>query len=773
MMQIRCFSRYLLILIGILVAVPNAAGEEFRGKIGRTEAESKPYWPKVAEPPEGAPNILIWLMDDVGFGQLGSYGGLTETTHLDRLAQQGVQFNNFHATPLCSPTRAALLTGRNPHNVGMGAHAVTATGYPGYNARVPKSAATIAQILKDSGYATYALGKWDHLPGEHMSSVGPFDYWPSGQGFQHFYGFLLHEANHFTPTLWSDHTPVTDANLGNPDYHLTEDLADQAIGQIREQKSVNPNQPFFLYWATGAVHAPHHAPASYLEKYRGKFDMGWNVAREQILAKQKSLGVVPVAVELPPWPDDVPAWDDLTAEQQKMAARMMEAFAAMLDHADDQFGRIVQMLEEIGELDNTIIIALSDNGASAEGGLSGTYNELLLGKVGWEDNLEYFEVWGGPETYPHFPVGWAAAGNTPFRYYKQSSFEGGTRVPMIVSWPKVLQHTSEYRDQYHFISDVAPSVLEMAGINAPRVVNGVEQKPLDGVSFAYALHDPGAPDQKQVQYYELWGNRGVWSGGWKANLQLRPRPWEHARPASVDAAPWELFNLNADYNEQRNLAVQKPEKLEEMRALFHTEAERYQVYPLAPDYLKAAMQRMVKTISGRNGVFRYSQGTGRIPTRMAPPVNLVPFTLDVTLDNHTNVKEAVIFSLGGDGAGMAMYLDDGKPILAHNHMMTRLVEVRSTRRIGQGISRIKVDVSRPANSSDGQVILYVEGEEVATGVFPGLTGMFPLEETFDVGVDYASPVVAGYPARRTLPAGFIQELKFTFDIPGQVKLIDH
>lgn len=762
---------YLVLLLVYWVCSQAHAGSDFTGKIGRTEADSVPAWPEAVTPPKEAPNILIWVLDDVGFSQLGSYGGLTETTHLDALANKGVQLNNFHATPLCSPSRAALLTGRNPHKVGMGAHAVTATGYPGYNARVPKSAATIARILQSNGYATYALGKWDHMPGEHMTEAGPFDYWPSGQGFDHFYGFLLHEANNFHPTLWRDHTPVTDAEIGNPDYHLTTDMATEAIKQIRQQKSVNPHQPFFMYWATGAVHAPHHAPESYLKKYRGKFDQGWNLTREDILAKQKAAGLVPADVQLPAWPDDVPKWEDLTPAQQKMAARMMEAFAAMLDHADDEFGRILTALEEMGQLDNTVVVVLSDNGASAEGGLTGTFNEMLLGRVNWDDNLKHYDQWGSAETYPHYPVGWAIAGNTPFRYYKQSSFEGGSRVPLLMSWPQGIQQAGELRNQYHFISDVMPTLLELVGIDAPEQIDGVTQQPLDGVSFKYALASEAEPSRKQAQYYELWGNRGIWADGWKANLQIRPNPWEHSKPISVDGEPWQLFHIREDFNERHDLAAQEPEKLAEMVALFHEQAQQNNVYPLAPNYLKASVQRLSTALAKRDGIFEYSQGAARIPPMVGPPVNLLPFNLQVELNNQEDTKQGVIFSVGGSGSGMALYLDKGRPVLAHNHLLNGLTEIRSSKAIKPGEVSVEVVMSRQPSSRDGSVTLFVDGKQVAQGVFPDVAALLPLEESFDVGVDYGSAVVKGYPARAPLPEGFIKKVRFEFPTGGPIKLL--
>lgn len=752
----------LLILLLLIPGACLAETDDFQGVIGRTEAESTPHWPTRPTPPKGAPNILIWLMDDVGFGHAGSFGGLIETRNLDKLANQGLRFTNFHATPLCSPTRASLLSGRNPHAVGMGAHAKTASGYPGYNARIPKSAAGIGRILKDQGYATYAIGKWDQLPSEHTSPLGPFDYWPSGQGFEHFYGFLTFDANHFDPLLWQDHSPVFKDKTRASDYHLTADLADRAIEQITNQFSIRPNQPFLMYWSTGAVHAPHHAPQSYLDKYKGKFDQGWHAVRKEILARQKHLGLVPQDAQLPPWSEDIPKWDDLNEDQKRMAARQMEAFAAMLEHTDDEFGRIINALEESRQLENTIIVVVSDNGASAEGGIPGTYNEITMGQVTWEDNLKHYDNWGGPETFPHYSVGWAAAGNTPFKYFKQSAYEGGNRVPMLISWGRSIPKGG-IRPQFHHVNDIVPTLLDLAGIEAPEHVGGVAQKPMDGISFRYALENANSPSQKKVQYFELWGNRGIWSDGWKANLQARPRPWDiYSKPASE---PWELYNVNEDFNELNNLAESHPEKLAELKTLFHQQALKNQVYPLFPDHQSASKKRLMKSLQDRDYQFNYTPETIRVPDVMAPPIFTMPFELIAKLNNESGQKTAVIFSQGGHDGGFALYLEKGKPVFAYNHMGMETHYIKSRKSLPLNTTEVTVKMAR--QKASGTVTLMIDNKQVAKEKVEDIFPTGPQHETFDVGIDLGSPVVKDYQPRVPAPKGFIHQLNIQVIAPQE------
>jgi arylsulfatase len=736
------------------------AASEFKGVVGKLAKDSTPYWPAENQPHSDAPNILIWMIDDAGFGHINNFGGLVETPGLDNIANAGLRFTNFHSTALCSPSRASLLAGRNHHAIGMGAHANTASGFPGYNARIPKSAASIAQILKDKGYATYALGKWDHLPAEHTSPLGPFDYWPSGQGFEHFYGFTAYDNHHFTPTLWRDHSPL-EIDLNDPDYHLTSDIANQAIDMLRTQHSIDPAKPFFMYWATGAVHAPHHAPDTYLEKYRGKFDQGWHAARQLILDRQKKLGIVPADAQLPPWPADVPRWETLNTEQQGMAARAMEAFAAMLDHTDAEFGRIIEALTEMQILNNTIVVVVSDNGASAEGGLAGSFNELLMGNVDWEENLQHFDSWGRAETYPHYPVGWAAAGNTPFKYYKQSAHEGGTRVPMLISWQKGISDHGGLRQQFHHINDIVPTLLDMAGIAAPEQVAGVKQQPMDGVSFSYALDNADAPTNKPPQYFELWGNHGIWADGWKAAVLMRPKPWDVFSRVDYENPKWELYHLAKDFNERIDVAGQYPEKLAEMQALFEREATRNNVYPIGPDALKEAYQRLFTMLKQRNNHFEYYPSTERVPGVLAPPINLFAFTGEVQINKTAKLKNNVVYAYGGAEGGMALYVENNKPVFAFNNVGRNTRYIKGKKSLPSGQVYIGHELKRTGRTT-GILTLSVNGEPVAQGELTGLGGRFPTHETFDVGVDSGSTVVVGY---EPMPIGVIQKVAFDIELP--------
>lgn len=715
---------------------------EFQGVIGRTEAESTPWWPPETRAAKGSPNILIWMLDDVGFGHIASFGGLVETPNLDKLAASGLRFTNFHATPLCSPTRATTLSGRNPHTIGMGSHANTPAGYPGYNARIPKSAASIARILSDQGYATYALGKWDHLPSEHVSQLGPFDYWPSGQGFQHFYGFLNYDAHQFSPLMWRDHTPVNRGTRPRG-YHLTADIADQAVQWIQAQNGIDPDRPFFMYWSTGAVHAPHHAPQEYIDKYRGKFDMGWNGARERILTRQKELGLFPRDAQLPAWPDNVPEWDSLEPNQQRMAARAMEVFAAMLEHTDIEFGRIIDALKSTGQLDNTVIVVVSDNGASAEGGLAGSFNELLMGQVDWNDNLRHFDEWGGPKTYAHYPVGWAAAGNTPFKYYKQSAHEGGTRVPMIINWPSGIKSGGEIREQFHHVNDIVPTLLDITGTPAPGLVDGVVQQRLDGISFRYALEDATAPTQKTVQYFELWGNHGIWSDGWKAVALLRPEPWDVFKRLSLDEVQWELYHVDEDFNERIDLASTHSEKLKELQILFELEAGRNNVFPIAPNPMAVMTAQMQQRLQQRKGVFLYPAHTSRVPVPLSPPINLFPFEGKAEFSAGSKLENGVIFSSGGNEGGFALYIRDRIPVFAYNAAGDSTTYIRGKGPLPPGTSSIHFKLDR-TSKTEGVLKLSANGVEIASGTLTKLGLRLPTHETFDVGSDWGSPVSHEY-----------------------------
>ena len=472
-------------------AADTIADSGFDGVIGRTLPESVPDWPDPVTAPEGAPNVVIWLLDDAGYAHFSPYGSPIETPTIERLAADGLTFTDFHSIPLCSPARAALLAGRNHHSIAMGSHIMSTAGFPGYNGDIPRSAASIGRILRDAGFATFAIGKWDQTKPTAASVAGPFDSWPSGQGFDRFYGFIGADAHHFAPSLWSDHTPVSPAEH-REDYFLTTDLADNAIDFITGLRATAPDKPFLLYWSTGAVHAPHHAPRDFIEKYDSVFEIGWDAVREDTLQRQIEAGIVPPGTRLAPPHDEVPRWAALSNEERRLYARQMAAFAGQLEHADRQFGRVVDLLESLGELDNTIIIVTSDNGASGEGGMTGLHNEILSlngVKASFEANNRFYDEWGGPNTVNHFHTGWGMAGNTPFPYFKHHVDGGGTHVPLIVHWPDRIQEPG-VRKQYHHIIDIVPTILDALGVDVPSTVGGVEQQAFDGISMMYALATP-------------------------------------------------------------------------------------------------------------------------------------------------------------------------------------------------------------------------------------------------------------------------------------------
>jgi len=490
-----------LFLVFVAVACPTTAsteatpeeiekyGQAFKGKIAKSYDESEEWWPSTSKPPEGTPNVIIFLLDDTGFGHLGSFGGLIETPNIDALADNGLRYNNFHTTALCSPSRATIMAGRNHHRIGLGSHSLTAMGFPGYNAFPPESAKSVAKHLQKAGFVNYAIGKWDHTPLYEVSEIGPFDRWPSGEGFDHFYGYMAADADNYRSLLWRDHYPMEDWG-DKPGYHYSEAMADEAIRNITSHVSVSPDRPFMMFWAPVAMHSPHQAPPEYIEKYKGKFDMGWDKARETIHQKQLESGVIPAGTLLTQRTKDIPAWDSLKSEEQKLYARQMEVFAAMLDHVDAQIGRVIDVLERTGQLDNTLIFVTADNGSSGEGGLTGSFNEtyVLNGlQTPFDANMEHYDGWGGPDTYPHFHAGWALAGNTPFQYFKQIVHRGGIQDALVVHWPKGIKAKGEVRQQYHHINDIAPTILDVTGTEFLEVLDGEEQMDMDGVSMAYSF----------------------------------------------------------------------------------------------------------------------------------------------------------------------------------------------------------------------------------------------------------------------------------------------
>ena len=696
--------------------------------------------PLAAPAPPHKPNVLIWIMDDVGYGQTSAFGGPVETPTLQALADRGLRFTDFHSTAICSSSRAALLNGRNHHALGMGSHAGLASADEGYTARIPATATSLAKILQSNGYSTWALGKWDQFPNADATPDGPYTYWPSGQGFERFYGFLFADMDHFSPTLWRDHTPL-DAPR-DPGYHLTTDLADQAIQYLRDQQAAAPGKPFFMYWATGAAHAPHHAPREWLEKYRGRFDQGWDRQRDQTLARQKQLGIMPKSVQLPPRQPSVQPWHDLSPDQRRMAARQMEAFAGQLSHADAEFGRIVAELRRQGRLDDTIVVVVSDNGASGEGAPGGSFNEWrsISGiHPSLAENLVHYADWGGPKTYPHYALGWAMAGNTPFKHYKTTVHFGGVRGPMIVSWPSGVQGRGELRGQFHHLIDVMPTVLEAAGITAPATFDGVPQHPTDGTSFLYAMKDARAVPQHTRQYFELFGNRAMYADGWKAVVLHRPVTWDFFRKWSFDDDVWELYDVEHDPNELHDLASQRPDKLAELQAQFEVEAKRNHVYPLERDIADYRRQQVTEQLAQRKGVFEYTGVVRGISNDAAPSTYRSPFALQATVDVPA-AGTRVLVAHGGAMGGYSLYVKDGVPTYCYNLLGDETTYVRSPGALKSGRHELALQFE-PDNNGSANVVLLVDGVTRAEGVVPKLTPMmYEASDGFSVGVDQGSTV---------------------------------
>ena len=712
--------------------------EGFGGVIAESYEDSQEWWPPYEEPNESAPNVIIFLLDDVGFAQVESFGGLISTPNIDALAENGLRYNNFHTTALCSPSRATLMAGRNPHSIGLGSHALTAMGFPGYNAMMPESAKSVANYLQEEGYVNYALGKWDHTPLYEVSQVGPFDRWPSGEGFDHAYTFMAADVHQFVPVMWNDHTPEP----YRKSVHLDQDLADRAIEWITGHKSIKPDLPFMMLWASGSMHSPHHAPDSHIDKYKGKFDMGWDVAREEILAKQKALGIIPENTQLTGRIPEIPAWDSLSAEEQSLYARQMEVFAAQMEWVDMQIGRVVETLRRIGELENTLIFVTADNGASGEGGLAGTFNEtyVLNGlQTPLDANLRAQEDWGRENTYPHYHAGWAMAGNTPFRYFKQSEHRGGQHDALVVHWPNGIQAQGEIRDQYHHISDIAPTIMQAAGIEVPEEYHGVPQQPMDGVSMMYSFNDAAAPNRKERQYYEMFGNRAIWADGWKAvTLHANRMPWDVNVVLPFDQDEWELYHVAEDFSESTNLAEENPGKLEEMIAIFDEEAWKYNVYPLYDDMIKRIGAQQDRLFGDQKEFIYYSPGAVRIAEKSSAPVKNRAHTIETRID-LTGEEEGVIVAVGGMTGGFTMFIKDHRLYYDYN-FLDGVHYVLNSSPLPRGVTDLKFNFIR-TQEFGGIGELYVNDEKVDEIEMPQMhISTYSLAETFDVGRDTGTQV---------------------------------
>jgi arylsulfatase len=718
---------------------------KFGGVIKQSAKDSTPWWPPRVVPPKGAPNVLLIMTDDQGYGVTGTFGGVIPTPALDRIAAAGLRYTQFHSTALCSPTRAALITGRNHHSVGFGVISELSTGFPGYDSIINPDSATIGTILSDNGYATSWFGKNHNTPPFQYSVAGPFDQWPSGMGFQYFYGFMGGETDQWTPYLFRDHTQIFPW-IGKPGYNLTTDMADEAINYMNELKAAAPEQPFFVYYVPGGSHSPHQPTKEWIDKFKGKFDMGWNTMREQIFANQKRLGVIPATTQLTPWPDILPKWDTLSADEKKLFARQAEVFAGYTAYTDHEIGRVIQAVEDMGKLDNTLIIFIAgDNGTSPEGTLLGTpnqytsYNGIL--KIPVEEQLQFYDVWGSAATYPHMAVPWAWAFDTPFKWTKQvASHFGGTRQGLAISWPDRIKDVGGIRSQFHHIIDIVPTILEASGIKAPQTVNGIKQKPIEGVSMAYTFDKANAtaPSTRKTQYFEMISNRGIYNDGWYANTTPPVGPWVLNAPMpDVNAYKWELYNLKEDYSQANDLAAKMPDKLKQMQALFITEAAKYNVLPLNNSSFERAISPRPSATAGQT-VFTYSGVMPGIPTGNSPNILNRSFTITAKVDVPQGGGDGMIVTTGGRWGGYGLYLLKGIPVFDYNMLALLQARWAGDQPLTAGKHTIVFDFAYdgPGIAKGGTGVLKVDGNEVRTLQVPKTVPfLLPGDETFDVGVD--------------------------------------
>jgi len=720
--------------------------------------------------PKGAPNVVIVLVDDLGFGTSSSFGGPCQMPTAERLAGDGLRYTRFHVNALCSPTRQSLLTGRNHHSVGMGGTTEMATSAPGYNGFRPRSAATIAQILQGNGYSTAAFGKWHQTPPRDISAVGPFDRWPTGEGFDKFYGFMGAEMNHWYPLLYEGTTPVEPSRRPEDGYHLSEDLVDQAVDWVRMQNTLTPDRPFFTYLALGAAHAPLHVGTEWRQKYSGRFDHGWDRQREITLQRQKELGVIAEDTELAGWADGVPHWDELTENQRLLAARFMETFAGFAEHADAQVGRFTDALEEIGELDNTLFIyILGDNGASGEGGIEGSLVEHRLGHGIVDDPDEmiaHIDTIGGPDSYPIAPVGWALALNTPYQWTKQvASHLGGTRDGMIMHWPRGIEERGGLRHQFQHVIDVLPTVLDCVGIPAPYSVNGVPQQPIEGTSMQATLDDAEAPELHRTQYFEMCGNRGIYHEGWMA-VTRHGVPWEMVPKEGnrFDDDAWELYDLDTDWSQAHDLADTHPKKMRQLQDLFLIEASKYQVFPLddrVTERENPAVAGRLDLLGDRKSV-TYRGGMRRFTEETTPNVKNRSHAIVADVEVPDAGGDGVLIAQGGRFGGWSLYVVDGHPAYVYNYFGMNRYTVRGPDALSPGRHEIRLDFAYDGGGlgKGGTAVLTVDGARHAEGrVERTIAYYFSFDETLGVGVDLGTPVTDDYPVIDNAFTGLVHSVR--------------
>jgi arylsulfatase A-like enzyme len=719
---------------------------QFAGVIGRYRNESTPWWPEPVRIPDGAPNVLVVLLDDVGFAQLGCFGSDIHTPTFDRLAANGLRYTNFHTTALCSPTRACVLTGRNHHRVGMGRITDLATGFPGYHARIGKEHGFLSEMLVPHGYAAYAVGKWHLTPDDERHLGASRARWPLGRGFERFYGFFGGETHQFAPALVSDNHRVGPPRTWEDGYHLSEDIGDGAMEFVADLHAAEPDKPFFLYLCTGACHSPHHAPPDWIERYRGHFDAGWDSWREATFARQQDLGLLPEGTELSPRPEWVPAWDSLPPDEQRVAARFMECFAAFLSHADHQVGRVLAFLDEIGRLDNTLVFALSDNGASSEGGKHGSINDArpwnLAGRP-VEEAVARIDELGGPRVHNNYPWGWTIAGNTPFKRWKREVHEGGIADPLIVSWPARIRARGEIRRQYVHAIDLAPTVLDVLGIDAPAEIDGVRQTSLDGVPVTTTFDDPDAPSPRTLQYYEMLGCRALYHDGWKAvvyHALLDPSL------ASTDDDAWELYHVEADVSECHDLAAEHPDKLRELVGLWWSEAEKNDVLPLDNAPFDAIFGEERPGHDGRSR-YVYYPFAGPVTEEAAVNVRNRSHRILAEVDIPESGAEGILLAQGSILGGYVLFVRDGRLHYVHNFVGVEEHRLTSSAELAPGSHTLEFRFDKTADHQGGGSLL-VDGETVASGDIPRFTPTrFSITDAgLCCGYHFGMPVVDDYRA---------------------------
>lgn len=762
------------------------SGSSFPGVIGRTFDTSTPAWPKPLRAGEGAPNVLFVILDDTGFGQLGCFGSPIRTPNLDRLAENGLRYSNMHTTALCSPTRSCILTGRNHHSNGMACITEGSTGYPGSNGYIPFENGFLSEILQQHGYNTYAIGKWHLTPAEQISAAGPYDRWPLGRGFERFYGFLGGETNQYYPELVYDNHQVEPPKSPEEGYHLTEDLVDKAIQFVADAKQAAPNKPFFLYFAPGAMHAPHHVPREWADRYKGAFDDGWEAYREKAFARQKELGIVPADAVLSRHDPDVKPWAECSAEERRLYARMMEVFAGFLEHTDFHIGRLLDFLGKVGELDNTIIMVLSDNGASAEGGPTGSVNEnLFFNNVpeSLETNLAAIDEIGGPTTFNHYAWGWTWAGNTPFRRWKRETYRGGISDPFIVHWPAGIKAKNEVRRHFAHAIDMVPTILDALDIEAPTTIRGVTQAPIEGFSLAHTFDDATAAGKHHTQYFEMMGHRSIYHDGWRAVCPWPGPSFTEAGaffgkpiPADtlteIDATGWELYHVDEDWAENHNLAAENRARLIEMIATWYVEAGKYNVMPVDGRGVQRFAEERPQLTADRSRYTFYPH-TQAVPFNAGPRLLNRSHSITAEVEIPEGGAEGVLVSYGGTDGGYTLFVQDGLLQYVQNYVARDYLHVKADKPLTAGRHELRFEfevTGEPdfahGKGAAGRAQLYVDGKLTGQSDFPHTTPLsLGLTGGITVGADPGAPVCPFYRAPFEF-TGIIHQV--TFDLSGEL-----